>query len=93
MEGTLTFHSDCFNHVVSAIKDVAYALDLQHEELDKVVMKYCFQWAGPVEDLGEEFDKIDENGGGQVVTIIALLLTSILNKRGNKCVHVCVCVI
>ena len=51
-----------------------------------------FQWAGPVEDLGEEFDKIDENGGGQVVTIIALL-TSILNKRGNKCVHVCVCVI
>ena len=31
------------------------------------------KWAGPVEDLGEEFDKIDENGGGQVVTIIALL--------------------
>ena len=26
----------CFNHAVSAIKDVAYALDLQHEELDKV---------------------------------------------------------
>ena len=51
-----------------------------------------FQWAGPVEDLGEEFDKIDENGGGQVVTIIALL-TSILTKRGNKCVHICVCVI
>ena len=25
----------CFNHAVSAIKDVAYALDLQHEELDK----------------------------------------------------------
>ena len=56
--------------------------------------KSCFfsQWAGPVEDLGEEFDKIDENGGGQVVTIIALL-TSILTKRGNKCVHICVCVI
>ena len=47
------------------------------------------QWAGPVEDLGEEFDKIDENGGGQVVTIIALL-ASILTKRGNKCAHICV---
>ena len=39
-------------------------------------MKDFSQWAGPVEDLGEEFDKIDENGGGQVVTIIALLLAS-----------------
>ena len=37
------------------------------------MMKDFFQWAGPVEDLGEEFDKIDENGGGQVVTIFALL--------------------
>ena len=82
MEGTLTFHSDCFNHVVSAIKDVAYALDFQHEQLDKNDSmgsdkswwwKIFFQWAGPVEDLGEEFDKIDENGGGQVVTIISLL--------------------
>ena len=51
-----------------------------------------FQWAGPVEDLGEEFDKIDENGGGQGVTIIALF-TSIPTKNGNKCVHVSVCVI
>jgi len=25
------------------------------------------KWAGPVEDLGEEFDKIDENGGGQIL--------------------------
>ena len=25
----------CFNHAVSAIKDVAYALDFQHEQLDK----------------------------------------------------------
>ena len=56
------------------------------------MMKDFSQWAGPVEDLGEEFDKIDENGGGQVVTIIALL-ASILTKRGNKCVHIYVCVI
>ena len=43
------------------------------------MMKDFSQWAGPVEDLGEEFDKIDENGGGQVVTII-VLLASILTR-------------
>lgn len=26
-----------------------------------------FQWVGPVDDLNEEFDKIDVNGGGQIL--------------------------
>ena len=26
-----------------------------------------FQWVGPVEDMSEEFDKIDKNGGGQIL--------------------------
>ena len=25
------------------------------------------QWVGPVEDMGAEFDKIDKNGGGQIL--------------------------
>ena len=26
-----------------------------------------FQWVGPVENMEEEFDKIDKNGGGQIL--------------------------
>ena len=26
-----------------------------------------FQWVGPIESMEEEFDKIDKNGGGQVL--------------------------
>ena len=36
------------------------------------------QWAGPVEDLGEEFDKIDENGGGQVLFTMIIMINKIL---------------
>ena len=55
------------------------------------MMKDFFsQWAGPVEDLGEEFDKIDENGGGQVVTIIALLASILIpNVATNVFISVC----
>ena len=88
MEGVLTFHSDCFNDVVSAIKMLHLLLTCSMKSLTRMIpwemisrdnKSFFFsQWAGPVEDLGEEFDKIDENGGGQVVTIIALLAPQVL---------------
>ena len=27
----------------------------------------CFQWVGPIDNLEEEFDSIDKNGGGQIL--------------------------
>ena len=41
-------------------------------------MSSFHQWAGPVEDLGEEFDKIDENGGGQVIIQMMIMINKIL---------------
>ena len=103
LEGALTFHVDCFNHVVSAIKDVAYALDLQHEELDKVdSMGSDKSWwwkifpvgrpcRGPGRGVWQDWREWRRAGGHHY--FIVALLTSIPNKRGNNCVHACVCVI
>ena len=30
-------------------------------------MFVCFQWVGPIDNLEEEFDSIDKNGGGQIL--------------------------
>ena len=32
-----------------------------------LTMCKSLQWVGPVEDMGAEFDKIDKNGGGQIL--------------------------
>ena len=47
------------------VREVVFTL---HCFLDKVILlsKY-FQWVGPVEDMGAEFEKIDKNGGGQIL--------------------------
>merc|ERR1712079_392556 len=38
------------------------------EEFTSLKMKETIEkWVGPVEDMGAEFDKIDKNGGGQIL--------------------------
>ena len=33
----------------------------------QIILNYIVQWVGPVEDMEAEFDKIDKNGGGQIL--------------------------
>jgi len=41
---------------------------ISKEEFTSDALKAAIEkWAGPIEDMGEEFDKIDENGGGQIL--------------------------
>ena len=45
------------------IEKVSISTDSRKGRLHWVNM----QWVGPVEDMGAEFDKIDKNGGGQIL--------------------------
>merc|ERR1711915_638714 len=41
---------------------------VSREEFTSAKMRVTIErWVGPVEDLNEEFDKIDANGGGQIL--------------------------
>ena len=48
--------------IEKVIKHVTLKWNVVHLNLAILV-----QWVGPVEDMGAEFDKIDKNGGGQIL--------------------------
>ena len=54
------FTSPKMKETIEKVKHVTFKCNVVH-------LAILVQWVGPVEDMGAEFDKIDKNGGGQIL--------------------------
>ena len=79
---SITVWTDVLNMIFSVIfrRDTGDDRRVDKEEFCSEKMKGTLEkWVGPIEDMGEEFDKIDANGGGQV-RILSLCKATITVK-------------